>query len=90
MFILAHQSPDLNPIENVWQDVKLGLKQLRPRNLQELEDNVCHMWNNFFDQKVSQLHKIYAQMCTSSDGCKRRVYKILNGTELKEFNCVCN
>jgi len=35
------QSPDLNPIENVWWDVKLGLKQLRPRNLQELEDNVC-------------------------------------------------
>jgi len=27
------QSPDLNPIENVWRDVKLGLKQLRPRNL---------------------------------------------------------
>ena len=41
------QSPDLNPIENVWRDVKLGLKQLRPRNLQELEDNVCNIWNNF-------------------------------------------
>jgi len=41
------QSPDLNPIENVWRDVKLGLKQLRPRNLQELEDNVCNICNNF-------------------------------------------
>jgi len=27
------QSPDLTPIENVWQDVKLRLKQLRPKNL---------------------------------------------------------
>ena len=40
-------SPYLNPIENVWRDVKLGLKQLRPRNLQELEDNVFNIWNNF-------------------------------------------
>jgi len=41
------QSPDLNPIENVWRDVKLGPKQLRPQNLQEPEDNVCNIWNNF-------------------------------------------
>jgi len=27
---------------------------------------------------------------TICDGCKRRVYKVLNGTELKEFNCVWN
>jgi len=40
------RSPDLNPIENVWRDVKHGLKQLRPRNLQELEDNVCNICKN--------------------------------------------
>jgi len=39
------KSPDFNPIENVGG--KLGLKQLRPRNLQELEGNVCNIWNNF-------------------------------------------
>ena len=31
------QSPDLNPIENMWYDLKIALHQQNPSNLKELE-----------------------------------------------------
>ena len=31
------QSPDLNPIENLWYDLKIAVHQRNPSNLKELE-----------------------------------------------------
>ena len=31
------QSPDLNPIENLWYDLKIAVHQQNPSNLKELE-----------------------------------------------------
>ncbi|KAL6458360.1 hypothetical protein MHYP_G00335900 [Metynnis hypsauchen] len=35
------QSPDLNPIENLWSDLKIAVHQWKPSNLKELE-HFCH------------------------------------------------
>ena len=31
------QSPDLNPIENLWSDLKIAVHKCKPSNLKELE-----------------------------------------------------
>ncbi|XDV36075.1 hypothetical protein PO909_005924 [Leuciscus waleckii] len=34
------QSPDLNPIENLWRELKVHIAQRQPRNLKDLEKNI--------------------------------------------------
>ena len=36
----SSQSPDLNPIEHLWRDLKIAEQQLSPSNLTELE-RIC-------------------------------------------------
>jgi len=39
------ESPDLNPIENVWGSMKQYLRShYKPRNLQELKDGIENFW----------------------------------------------
>lgn len=38
------QSPDLNPIENLWADVERGLKMKNPRNMDEHFQNIKEVW----------------------------------------------
>ncbi|WKX90415.1 hypothetical protein Q1695_009343 [Nippostrongylus brasiliensis] len=38
------QSPDLNPIEHLWNDVDRVVKRLNPPNLDELEAIIKEMW----------------------------------------------
>lgn len=40
------QSPDLNPIENLWADVKRGLKDRKAKNSVELFQNIEEIWRN--------------------------------------------
>ena len=37
-------SPDLNPIENVWSWMKVQLKETHPTNLDELKDEIKKLW----------------------------------------------
>lgn len=39
------ESPDLNPIENLWHELKEFLRrEVKPRNKQQLIDGVLHFW----------------------------------------------
>ena len=38
------QSPDLNPIENLWYDLKIAVHQRNPSNLKELEKICLEEW----------------------------------------------
>uniref|UniRef100_A0A8C7LNS2 Transposase Tc1-like domain-containing protein n=1 Tax=Oncorhynchus mykiss TaxID=8022 RepID=A0A8C7LNS2_ONCMY len=48
------QSPDLNPIENLWRELKVHIAQRQPRNLKDLE-KVC----------MEELAKIPAAVCAN-------------------------
>ena len=39
------QSPDLNPIENLWRKLKLNVAQRKPRNLNDLEKICVEEWD---------------------------------------------
>ncbi|KAI4902728.1 hypothetical protein NFI96_002241 [Prochilodus magdalenae] len=38
------QSPDLNPIEDLWRELKLRVSQRQPRNLADLEEICVEEW----------------------------------------------
>ncbi|XDV13344.1 hypothetical protein PO909_001767 [Leuciscus waleckii] len=38
------QSPDLNPIENLWRELKVCIAQRQPRNLKDLEKFCMEEW----------------------------------------------
>ena len=40
----SSQSPDLNPIENLWKDLKIAVHQHSPSNLTELEQICKEEW----------------------------------------------
>ena len=46
-------SPDLNPIENIWTLLKDKVGQLKPSNLDQLEKNIKTVWSNF-PQKLAE------------------------------------
>ena len=43
---LPPHSPDLNPIENLWADLKRRVESRRPRSIQELKEIVTEEWAN--------------------------------------------
>ena len=40
------QSPDLNPIEHLWINVKQGVRTANPKNSEELWQAAKNTWNN--------------------------------------------
>ena len=45
------QSPDLNPIENVWKVLKTEVQELyHPKNLEEMQHCLKLVWDDFSDQ----------------------------------------
>jgi transposase len=51
------QSPDLNPIENMWHSLEIKLRRLRPapRNLKELWETIEKEWEATPQQEVQAL-----------------------------------
>jgi len=50
-------SPDLNPIENLWSIVKRNVEKRMPRNLEDLERMMVEEWNNIPDETIINLVK---------------------------------
>ena len=63
------QSPDLNPIEQIWCVIKEGLKKRpdRPKNLDELFAHVQQEW-----QKINE-----GILCTLVDSIPRRIQAVI-------------
>ena len=59
-------SPDMNPIENVWHEMKCYVRRQRPTTKQELVDAIRNFWNTMTAQKCSKyidhLHKVLPEV----------------------------
>jgi DDE superfamily endonuclease len=50
-------SPDLNPIENVWHIVKTDIRKMdpQPRTKQQLIEALLKAWKNLYMEKINKL-----------------------------------
>ena len=53
------RSPDLNPIEHMWNElqVRLSARQVQPRSLQELGASLVKEWNNIPQKKHQEPYR---------------------------------
>ena len=63
-FKTSAQSPDLNPMELVWHDMKVFIgEEIKPNNLQELINRINLLWNTkvtvaYCNSKINHLQKV--------------------------------
>ncbi|KAI4879204.1 hypothetical protein NFI96_000074 [Prochilodus magdalenae] len=62
------QSPDLNPIENLWRELKLSVSQRQPRNLADLEKICVEEWAKIPAAVCADLVKNYRTSVTANKG----------------------
>ena len=53
------QSSDLNPIENLWHDLKIAVHHRSPDNLTELEQFYAEEWANIAQSRCARLVETY-------------------------------
>ncbi|KAK6305622.1 hypothetical protein J4Q44_G00244020 [Coregonus suidteri] len=63
------QSPDLNPIENLWRELKVRISQRQPRNLKDLEKVCMEDWAKIPAAVCANLVKTYRKPPNRSAGC---------------------
>lgn len=49
------QSPDINPIENLWVDVKKAVQAAKPTNLKQLWEIVKTAWASISSERYQRL-----------------------------------
>ncbi len=61
------QSPDLNPIENLWKELKTHVHKRRPHNIEELKAFTVEEWSNIPPETCNKL----------VDGYKKRLIAVI-------------
>ncbi|KAI4882791.1 hypothetical protein NFI96_007987 [Prochilodus magdalenae] len=59
------QSPDLNPIENLWRELKVRVARRQPQNITALEEICMEEWANIPATVCANLVKTYRKRLTS-------------------------
>ncbi len=59
------QSPDLNPIENLWKELKVRVAKRQPRNLNDLERICKEEWDKIPPEMCANLVANYKKRLTS-------------------------
>ncbi len=59
------QSPDLNPIENIWRELKVRVAQRQPQNITALEEICMEEWAKIPATVCENLVKTYRKRLTS-------------------------
>ena len=67
------ESPDLNPVENVWGTLKQYLRStFKPKNLQELKDRIKQFWATLTPevctQYINHLNKVIPKVVEKEGG----------------------
>lgn len=57
------QSPDLNPIENLWADVEIALEKKVSKNAEELFQNVKEIWQSIPVERCQHLVASLPKRC---------------------------
>ena len=57
------QSPDLNPIENIWGFMKIKLLDFNPKNRQELKNILLKIWEELPSEFLGKLIKGMHNRC---------------------------
>ena len=61
----ARESPDLNPIENLWHDLKTVVHQCSTRNFNEMEQFCAEEWANIVQSRCAKLVETYPNRLTA-------------------------
>uniref|UniRef100_A0A1I7XPF0 DDE_3 domain-containing protein n=1 Tax=Heterorhabditis bacteriophora TaxID=37862 RepID=A0A1I7XPF0_HETBA len=59
------QSPDLNPIEHLWNDVEKEVPRQKPSNIRELEVVIKKAWAHISVQRCANLVDSLPRLCAA-------------------------
>jgi hypothetical protein len=59
----SSQSPDLSPIELLWEEVDRQVKERKPGNVHSLEATVKEVWENISPSIIDKLVKRLPRLC---------------------------
>uniref|UniRef100_A0AAZ3PJB8 Tc1-like transposase DDE domain-containing protein n=1 Tax=Oncorhynchus tshawytscha TaxID=74940 RepID=A0AAZ3PJB8_ONCTS len=64
------QSPDLNPIEHLWRDLKIAVQRRSPSNLTELERICREEWEELPKSRCAKLVESYPRRLKAVNAAK--------------------